>query len=435
MRCNAAALALLLLAVSNLCIGRALPGRGKYETSSEVLNTALEGSASSHAGVYDPARAFGSVGKRTIPKLKPGGVDPFPPGSSKGGQTGSNQAGGSGQRGDGQQAPNDQYGGDQGKSPDPSPPSALKPATDPATAPAPPSVETRYTAPKPVGMNEADLAFWKSFDDNPLNLRDSDQLMLWSGDIAAGAPRWKSDGIFSIKFAEVCANHPQPLHILYGSSADDKLPSNAWLTLAELGIVTGPGSKIPVIYRWDKDTVDFNLRLGQEPTYNVLWEAGDPPLAPEFLDITKDLKNHENMILLLTLGCSNQLCPMLYLLVLVHLELLLPTLSLTPLLVLQVPEASPQSLLLGFLRSPFPILALPHHQILKEFLMVANQALALVRKPAGVCLVLEESIVSACKLLRSQYSSSFAFPTLFLAFCGWSDQALMLFFVRYLWAC
>ncbi|KAH7311849.1 hypothetical protein BKA65DRAFT_558483 [Rhexocercosporidium sp. MPI-PUGE-AT-0058] len=84
---------------------------------------------------------------------------------------------------------------------------------------------------------------------------------------------------------------PQPVHVLYESADSENLPRNTWLTLAELGVVTGPGSKVPVVYRWDKDTIGGAIIAGETPNDNVLWKAGDPPLAPSLADLSKDPKD------------------------------------------------------------------------------------------------------------------------------------------------
>ncbi|KAH7311848.1 hypothetical protein BKA65DRAFT_558482 [Rhexocercosporidium sp. MPI-PUGE-AT-0058] len=154
MKCNAVPIALLLLTVINLCLGRAIPGRGRS----------------------DPAPDYSMVftQKRTLPKLKPTDVEPSPGGIPKGGQAGNGQSEGSGQRGDGQQAPSTQHGGDEATMPEPPPPAALKPAPDLAAAPPPSQVEQKFLAAKPAGLNKDDLTLWKAMDDTPMGIGEID---------------------------------------------------------------------------------------------------------------------------------------------------------------------------------------------------------------------------------------------------------------------
>jgi hypothetical protein len=61
------------------------------------------------------------------------------------------------------------------------------------------------------------------------------------------------------------------------------------LGLAELPLVTGPGSKVPVVYRWNMETLSDDIGDGSNPKYNIIWKAGDAPLAgPGLTDLTND---------------------------------------------------------------------------------------------------------------------------------------------------
>ena len=64
-------------------------------------------------------------------------------------------------------------------------------------------------------------------------------------------------------------------------------PENSLLGLGELPLITGPGSKVPVVYRWNLDTLDQQVGDGSHPTYTPIWKAGDPPLGgPGLTDLT-----------------------------------------------------------------------------------------------------------------------------------------------------
>jgi hypothetical protein len=66
-------------------------------------------------------------------------------------------------------------------------------------------------------------------------------------------------------------------------------PQNSFLGLAELPLVTGPGSKVPVIYRWDTETYMDEIGDGSNPKYNIIWKAGDAPLGgPGLTDLTNN---------------------------------------------------------------------------------------------------------------------------------------------------
>lgn len=56
-------------------------------------------------------------------------------------------------------------------------------------------------------------------------------------------------------------------------------PDNSLLGLAELPLVTGPNSRVPVIYRWDLDTYTQAIGDGSNPTYNQVWAVGGDPLG------------------------------------------------------------------------------------------------------------------------------------------------------------
>jgi len=103
---------------------------------------------------------------------------------------------------------------------------------------------------------------------------------------APGNLVWMENSIFSIKYAERLANHDQTVHIMYSSVDDDKLPYNSLLTLAEMGVVTAPGSKVPQIYRWDATTWEDKFNSGEAP--NVIWTNGEPQFSSFMTDLSTD---------------------------------------------------------------------------------------------------------------------------------------------------
>lgn len=176
---------------------------------------------------------------------------------------------------------------------------------------------------KPVGMNDADAEYWKGLSSTPLPLWDDEEFIFWSGGVSEiarlnlkdalrksqpntefsdsgdtfawvnplkiyGATKpytWQVATISSIKFAEVIANRPKPVHILYESSQIDNLPPDSLMTLAEIGLITSRSFKVPRIYRWDVDTFDQRINGGSSPVDNVIWKAGDAQMYKELTDI------------------------------------------------------------------------------------------------------------------------------------------------------
>jgi hypothetical protein len=64
-------------------------------------------------------------------------------------------------------------------------------------------------------------------------------------------------------------------------------PENTLLRLAELPLVTGPNSRVPVVYRWDFETFLGKIGDGSNPSYTEIWKKGDPPLGgPGLTDLT-----------------------------------------------------------------------------------------------------------------------------------------------------
>lgn len=184
----------------------------------------------------------------------------------------------------------------------------------------------------PKGMNDDDMRYWSTLDTTPPAriIFDSDSFMLWTAgpdkatavgeeDVlnlrdalktpdtslfssfdtfgwktasdafdAAGGPAWKRNAILSIKYGEFVANHGGTVHALYPSSADEAFPDQRLMTLAELPLITGPGTKVTQIVRWDKDTYQAQIAAGAEQ--NVIWTAGDAQVRPEMDDLTSDPK-------------------------------------------------------------------------------------------------------------------------------------------------
>jgi hypothetical protein len=62
------------------------------------------------------------------------------------------------------------------------------------------------------------------------------------------------------------------------------------MSLAEMPLITAPGSKVTQIYRWNKDTYQQAISSSGGPEYNVIWTAGDPQLGVEITDLTNDPK-------------------------------------------------------------------------------------------------------------------------------------------------
>ena len=228
-----------------------------------------------------------------------------------------------------QGAPNTEpAGGETGQSESPPPAAGELVEPLPGHVTPPPVLPKSVVAQKPLGMNDDDSAFWDALDANSLGLWPDEQMILWSGRFvdedllklkdalrrrqpgvmfscsydtapwnrafeiyeATGAPKWKVNSIFSIKYSEVIANRDQPVHVLYPSSAINTLPDDSFLTIAEMPLVTGPGSRVPVIYRWDMDTLDQAINGGNNPVYNTIWTAGDDQMGTTLTDITKDPK-------------------------------------------------------------------------------------------------------------------------------------------------
>ena len=171
-------------------------------------------------------------------------------------------------------------------------------------------------------MDDVDMEYWTELDTHPLQMSANEQFLFWSklpetdvNNFAAALERWQpensfvsswttpyrgwnfdlkkgtdfdwlANSIFSIKYGEAVANRAGPVHILYQASTDANLPPSSLMTLAELPLVTGPGSRVTQIYRWDLDTYQTAMSGSGGPQYNVIWQAGDAQLGTEITDLT-----------------------------------------------------------------------------------------------------------------------------------------------------
>jgi hypothetical protein len=167
------------------------------------------------------------------------------------------------------------------------------------------------------------MTLWNNLGKTPISVNPGDEVVLWAGDqaskqvelfetemttkqpgtafkdiktIASGwkgfaktyresdnPAQWKLNVITDIKFAEQIANRKEALHIMYSKSDGDNAPSDSFMTMAELGIVTSPNSMVTKIYRWDADTWDQVL-----DTPSIIWTNGQKPLASAMEDLTND---------------------------------------------------------------------------------------------------------------------------------------------------
>lgn len=208
---------------------------------------------------------------------------------------------------------------------------------DKTPSPPTPDLEPRTAvAPKLDGMTEADSVYWDTLTEKRPRLDDHEEMMLWSGTMEdeadlrvydlqhalvtklpekeyissfemkerfegweAAGKKWeeqetpeivhKQIAISSMKFAEVAANNDKPLHILYENPTVPDAPELSMLTMGELPIVTGPGSKIPVIYRWNLDTFEKEIG-GETPQFTEIWRAGDRPMGELITDLSVDTR-------------------------------------------------------------------------------------------------------------------------------------------------
>lgn len=92
---------------------------------------------------------------------------------------------------------------------------------------------------------------------------------------------WVANSIFSMKLAELAANHGQPVHVLYADGVTGNLPQHRFFSTIEAGILTAPESKIPYILRWEEST--YKSAEG-----NVMWNSGMHQVAPIPTDIWDD---------------------------------------------------------------------------------------------------------------------------------------------------
>lgn len=57
---------------------------------------------------------------------------------------------------------------------------------------------------------------------------------------------------------------------MYSAADGNNLPEGSYLTFAEIGLVTAPGSQVPQIYRWEASTYQQAVDNGDPP--NIIGE-------------------------------------------------------------------------------------------------------------------------------------------------------------------
>jgi hypothetical protein len=165
------------------------------------------------------------------------------------------------------------------------------------------------------------MTLWDNLGNTPLSVEPGDEIVLWAGEPALnqlgdfesematklpgtafediktttsgwdnfgatylrspGSAQYKLNAIRDIKFAEQIANRQEAVHIMYSNADGDNTPSDSYMTMAELGIVTSPTSMVTKIYRWDADTWNQNL-----DTPTIIWTNGQKQLALEMENLT-----------------------------------------------------------------------------------------------------------------------------------------------------
>jgi hypothetical protein len=180
------------------------------------------------------------------------------------------------------------------------------------------------------GVDETKL--WNYMTNGAPTLQDTDQLILYSGDnayqvrdafkaaLAAKNPgvtfkhvfdmtedpssswgdnygeyiednldtEYRAKAVLSIKYAELIANHPQNVHVLYSVPDGNTLPEGSYLTIAEMGVVTAPGTKVPQMFRYEVGTFAQTIEAGAAPP--VVWTPSAGQLSTPLIDLTTDPK-------------------------------------------------------------------------------------------------------------------------------------------------
>ena len=352
MKCNIGSAALLLLAVTDLSFGRTIQKRGIFDKQEvDVFDSLKKGEIHTHYSHYlanltsilgrDTASSAAdghlesiiSFRKRAeiIPPEGPvaeggaaeGGAAEGTPSSPPAGEAGGRPGAGN------QETPNTESdGGERGQSESPPPPAPgglVEPLPGPVT---PDEVLPKIVfADKPLGLNEDDTAYQDALGDAPpADLFSDEEFILWSGSVtesdllhlkdslkkiqsqvpvsgstdtlnwrvplanykAKYPSSWKPGSIFSIRFGEAIANRGNPVHVLYSKADLEPFPRDSLLTLAELPLITGPGSRVPTIFRWDVDTFDQAIKDGTSPEYNILWSSNGDQIGTPLKDLTND---------------------------------------------------------------------------------------------------------------------------------------------------
>ncbi|CAG8959799.1 hypothetical protein HYFRA_00001707 [Hymenoscyphus fraxineus] len=324
MRISIASTLLVLLASTDLSFSRAIP---TYETLKREIDIRNYIKTGEHV-----ANRYVNILKRagiTIPKIGGGAAAGSAAGKAgafegarppKGHESGSNN----GEVQGGEHPDKKTSGGDREQ---PGGTEPILPA-DRDTSPAPPRVEepSPAVAPKPNGMNDVDTKFWDSLTENIPPIEPDAGVMLWTGKVTedqlitlrealiaktpesrffsyydnTGFVPWidaakdylqkggqleRAIAIESMKLAEAAANTNKPVHILYETPDALNAPENSFLNKAELPIITGPDSKIPIIFRWNLDTFGQEINGGEN---TVIWRRGDPQMGQLLTDLSTD---------------------------------------------------------------------------------------------------------------------------------------------------
>ncbi|KUJ23953.1 uncharacterized protein LY89DRAFT_662733 [Mollisia scopiformis] len=328
----------LLFAVTNVSNGRSIPkDKLLRERQIDQLDAFKEVRDLSGITIYDPLEVVNYHVKRIEPieggegagdgAGESGGGEGSSTSNPPAGESGANEGAGASETGD-----NTESGGGEEAS-----------STTPADTAPPPPAPVRVVAPMPAGLGPDELTLWNSLTNDPLQFADTDQLILWEGTAAYEALNefkqalsaqnpgiafkdsfasiessnwddyfeiyeesssyedWKETSILSIKYAELLANRPQQVHVLYSVADGNHLPDLRFLSFAEMPIVTAPGSSIPQMIRWEASTYQQNIANANP---NVIWTNGDAQLSTPMADITNDPQLSDES---LTLGGLQQI--------------------------------------------------------------------------------------------------------------------------------